>query len=65
MDELSPEISVLIHVSVALVQERDVSTLLRKVLDILDNEMGLARGTITLRQGRSEERRVGKECSKR
>jgi len=47
----SQEISVLNHVSVALVQERDVSTLLKKVLEILDGEMGLLRGTITLRQG--------------
>lgn len=43
-------ISVLNHISVALVKERDVSTLLRKVLDILYREMGLIHGTITLRQ---------------
>ncbi|MDD4817817.1 MAG: sigma 54-interacting transcriptional regulator [Victivallaceae bacterium] len=50
MADGSTEISVLNHISVALVQERDVSTLLKKVLEILNRELGLLHGTITLRQ---------------
>jgi len=51
MADSSGIISVLNHVSVALVQERDVPTLLKKVLDIMNSELGLLRSTITLRQG--------------
>lgn len=44
------EISVLNHISVALVKERDVHKLLKCVLDILYTEMDLLHGAITLRQ---------------
>lgn len=48
---LSPEIPVLQEVSRALVTERDVRKLLRKVVEILHDRMGMLRGTITLLEG--------------
>ncbi len=47
----SIEIAVLNQISHTLVHEHNVSELLRKVLNILHKEMGLIRGTITLRHG--------------
>ena len=47
----SIEIAVLNQISHTIVHEHNVSELLRKVLNILHKEMGLIRGTITLRQG--------------
>lgn len=45
------EIAVLNHISHAVMRERDLSALLRQVLEILCREMGLVRGTVTLRRG--------------
>ena len=47
----SLEMTVLNHISRAVMRERDVSALLRQVLEILCREMGLVRGTVTLRRG--------------
>ena len=49
--KLSQEISVLKAVSSALVRERNVRRLLDEVIEILDSEMGMLRGTITLLEG--------------
>ena len=48
---VSQEISVLRAVSSALVRERNVRRLLDEVIEILDREMGMLRGTITLLEG--------------
>ncbi len=45
------EMAVLTQISRAAVREKNVSKLFREVLGILNKEMGLLRGTITLRQG--------------
>ena len=45
------EITVLNQISQAVMREKDVSRLLRLVLEILHREMGLLRGTVTLRRG--------------
>lgn len=45
------EIAVLNQISQAVLREKDVSALLRWVLEILYREMGLLRGTVTLRRG--------------
>ncbi len=45
------EIDVLKQISRAVVRERNVSLLFKMVLDILYREMGLLRGTLTLRNG--------------
>ena len=45
------EIAVLNRISQAVLREKDVSALLRRVLEILYREMGLLRGTVTLRRG--------------
>ena len=45
------EIAVLNQISHTIVHEHNVSELLRKVLNILHHEMGLLRGTITMRHG--------------
>ncbi len=45
------EIDVLNQISRAVVRERNVSLLFKMVLDILYREMGLLRGTLTLRNG--------------
>ena len=44
------EMSVLHKISRALVQRKNVSELIAETLEILSEEMGLARGTITLRE---------------
>ena len=49
--KVSQEISVLRAVSSALVRERNVRRLLDEVIEILDREMGMLRGTITLLEG--------------
>ena len=50
-DRSQIEIAVLNQISHTLVHEHNVSELLRNVLNILHREMGLLRGTITLRHG--------------
>ncbi len=45
------EITVLNQISQAVMREKNVSQLLRLVLEILYREMGLLRGTVTLRRG--------------
>ena len=47
----SIEMAVLHRISRVVVHRRDVDKLLADVLEILDSEMGLLRGTVTLRQG--------------
>ena len=49
--KLSPEIPVLQEISSVVVRERNVRTLLEKVLDILERRMGMLRGTVTLLEG--------------
>ncbi len=44
------ELAMLYRISQAMAHQHDVSTLLNEVLDILETEMGLSRGTLTLRQ---------------
>ena len=44
------ELAMLYRVSQAMAHQHDVSALLNEVLDILETEMGLSRGTLTLRQ---------------
>jgi len=48
------ELSVLYKVSKALVHRQAVSGLLQDVLDIFENEMGMSRGSLTLRQPDSD-----------
>lgn len=50
-DSEHSDISVLREISSAVVHERDVKGLLDKVLDILNRQMGMSRGTFTLRHG--------------
>ena len=45
------EIAVLNQISQAVMREKNVTALLRWVLEILYREMGLLRGTVTLRRG--------------
>ncbi len=45
------KLNVLYQISHVLVHQRDVSALLREVFDILKQELGLERGTLTLRRG--------------
>ena len=45
------EMAVLHQISRVLVHKTDVNQLLKDVLQILNSEMGLLRGTVTLRQG--------------
>ncbi|MFT5128239.1 MAG: Nif-specific regulatory protein, partial [Rhodothermales bacterium] len=56
------ELEVLNQISQALVHHHDVSALLREVWDILDHELGMQRGTLTLRQPDSDI--LGIEASK-
>lgn len=51
VDNIAPEISVLHQISRALVHRNNVSQLLADILAILEKEMDLLRGTVTLRQG--------------
>ncbi len=50
-NQLKNEIAVLREISSAVVHERNIGTLLHKVLDILNKQMGMLRGTFTLRHG--------------
>jgi Nif-specific regulatory protein len=43
------ELDILYRISTALAQRHDVPALLNEVLDIMETDMGLARGTLTLR----------------
>lgn len=44
------ELEILYRISQAMSQQHDVTALLNEVLDIMENEMGLSRGTLTLRR---------------
>jgi Nif-specific regulatory protein len=44
------ELGILHRISQAMVHQHDVSALLNEVLDIMETEMGLSRGTLTLRR---------------
>ena len=44
------ELSVLYRISQALAHRRDISALLQEVFDILEKDMGLSFGTLTLRR---------------
>jgi Nif-specific regulatory protein len=44
------ELAMLYRISQAMAHQHDVAALLNEVLDILETEMGLSRGTLTLRQ---------------
>ncbi|MEI6148160.1 MAG: hypothetical protein WCS01_03625, partial [bacterium] len=46
----STELSVLYRISQAMAHRRDVSALLQEVFDILEKEMGMSYGTLTLRR---------------
>lgn len=48
------ELNILYRVSQAMAHEKGVSSLLDRVLDILETEMGMARGTLTLRNPDSD-----------
>ncbi len=48
------ELEILTRISQALAHQHDISALLNEVLDILDKEMGLSRGTLTLRRPDSD-----------
>jgi Nif-specific regulatory protein len=48
------ELEILHRISRAMAQQHNVSALLEEVLDILENEMGLSRGTLTLRRPGSD-----------
>ncbi len=50
-NQLTTEIAVLREISTAVVHERNISALLDQVLTILHRQMGMLRGTFTLRQG--------------
>lgn len=51
MKHMNIEIAVLREISSAVVHEHNITALLKKVLDVLYHEMGLLRGTFTLRHG--------------
>ena len=46
----SVELSVLYRISQAVAHQRDISALLQEVLDILEKDMGMSYGTLTLRR---------------
>ncbi|MGE4563894.1 MAG: sigma 54-interacting transcriptional regulator [Victivallaceae bacterium] len=50
-NQLKNEIAVLREISSAVVHERNIGTLLQKVLEVLNKQMGMLRGTFTLRHG--------------
>ena len=45
------ELNVLNQISRTLIRQHDVDAMLQEVLDILNREMGLLRGTVTLKRG--------------
>ena len=48
------ELEILYRISQAMAHQHNVSTLLNEVLDILETEMGMFRGTLTLRRPDSD-----------
>lgn len=46
----SVELSILYHISQAMAHRREISALLQEVFDILEKEMGMSYGTLTLRR---------------
>lgn len=48
--EADVELETLYRISQAMAHQHDVSALFKEVFDIMDNEMGMSRGTLTLRQ---------------
>ena len=48
--ESKVELEVLYRISQAMARQHNVSALFKEVFDIMDTEMGMARGTLTLRQ---------------
>ncbi len=48
------ELEILYHISQAMAHQHGISELLDTVLDILESEMGLSRGTLTLRRADSD-----------
>lgn len=50
MSEGNRELEILFRISQAVTHHHDVSALLREVFDILDHELGLQRGTVTIRK---------------
>ncbi|MCE9614056.1 MAG: sigma 54-interacting transcriptional regulator [Lentisphaerae bacterium] len=48
------ELEILYRISQTLVHQHDISALLNEVLDIMETEMGLSRGTLTLRRPNSD-----------
>ena len=53
-DRAALELSILYRISQRMAQQHDVSSLLNDVLDILETDMGLSRGTLTLRRPDSD-----------
>ena len=49
--QVHPQILVIQKISSVLIHGRDVETMLQKVLEIIDSEMGMRRGTFSLRYG--------------
>ena len=49
--QVHPQILVIQKISSVLIHGRDVETMLEKVLEIIDNDMGMRRGTFSLRYG--------------
>ena len=49
--QVHPQILVIQKISSVLIHGRDVETMLEKVLEIIDSEMGMRRGTFSLRYG--------------
>ena len=52
------ELEILYKISQAMVHQQDISSLLNEVLDIMETEMGLSRGTLTLRQPNTDVFRI-------
>ena len=53
-DRADLELSILYRISQRMAQQHDVSSLLDDVLDIMETEMGLSRGTLTLQRPDSD-----------
>jgi len=49
-EHTSMELEILYHISQSMAHKHDVAELLNSVLDIMESEMGLLRGTLTLRR---------------
>ncbi len=48
------ELEIIYRISRAMAQQHDIPSLLNEVLDIMENEMGLSRGTLTLRRPKTD-----------